>query len=232
MDERGIVHNTPISSDKDAPPAEIQEKEEFLTEEQLQKKLEKEREEKPAFYTWIDEQGQLRSAPKPEVAIEFETQEIVADSVFAPPFRLPHAITNGLCCSDYAKEFGEAHDELSVTVATEDSEQMLFRTQDGYVPAAYLTLTERKSDNQNWLKLNVYKIPADQGVEVIGLNAEYQPIYLSSDTKGLHVDETWSTYAHRKMVLEIPDPEVRYLIVFIKSPEIKEYSISLKSGLD
>lgn len=247
VDAQGVVHNTLVNDEqvqddkpqpenpKDEVSAEAVEvetdtfrKEAFKTEEEFQQNI-KEREDKP-FYTWTDADGTIRNNEKPDVFVEFTSTEVVYDAVFAPPFRLPVAITEGLCCSDYQQAFTKEIIADDFTTQKISSSSLRYKTQSGVVPAAYFIVPQAK---RSIVFIKAFKLFEDTPFDVVALNEKYKPLYLSSNLNGVYVKQTWKDLAYNKIMLEIADPEVRYLIIFSSDDRIdfeKGYSLSVLQG--
>ena len=62
-------------------------------------------------------------------------------------------------------------------------------------------------------------MPENSLFEVIALDQAFKPLYLSSGLKGLFVEQTWKDLAYKKLLLEISDTEIKYLIVFAQQED-------------
>lgn len=238
VDAQGVMHNSLITSKKnvDRKSAKIpQEKldtntptnapdfnlDDFPSEENHQKKMDDRIAEKKPFFTWIDAEGVVRSEAKPDVMVEFVAEEVVYDAVFAPPFRLPKHIKQGQCCERYAAAFTAAVSFNGSASYQVDDTLYPFQTQSGSVSAGYFSLPELA--DKEIILLKGYKLPRDSSFEVIALDEAFQPLYLASKLKGLFIEQTWKDVAYKKIMLEISDADVKYLVVFVR-PQ----SLSLK----
>lgn len=251
VDAQGVVHNTIVEEKKDpesspsntnnnsnenaanetvidgsADRAEL--KEEFKTEEEYQKDI-KQREDKP-FYTWTDAEGNIRSDAKPEGFIAFTSTEVVYDAVFAPPFRLPNEISEGVCCSNYEAAFTALLEKNAPLIQKINAKSIPYKTQTNTFPAAYYTLFDTE---RSIVFIKAFKVEKDERFDIVALNEKFQPLYLASELKGLHVEQTWKDFAYNKIMLEVSDPDVRYLIIFSTNENIdfeKGYSLSVLQG--
>lgn len=231
VDAQGVVHSTPIasrsststksSSNSRANNNDILDKqasrsgEEYLTEEKHQEKLKKELAGKKPFFTWTDAQGVIRSEVKPDVLVDFVAEEIVYDAVFAPPFRLPEHITQGVCCEDYAEAFSAVVKLNGSASYQVERTYFSFKTQTENVAAAYFSLPNLAA--KEIVLLKAYKIPKETRFEIIALDTDFKPMYLASDVKGIYVEQTWKDLAYKKTILEVSDRNIKYLVVFTKS---------------
>lgn len=233
VDAQGNMHNTLITPDKNSEKQleQIDDAESksdtintknYPTEENFQKSLnDKAKSEKP-FYTWTDAEGVIRSDVKPDVMIEFTATEIVYDAAFAPPFRLPDYVTQGVCCEDYASHFTAAVKALGSVSGKVDGASVPFKTQSGDVDAAYISLPEL--NERELLLVKAYKIAPDSEFELIALSQDYKPIYLADAIKGSFVEETWKDLAYKKVMVEVSDPDIKYLIIFVRDASGKATS--------
>ena len=262
VDAQGVIHNTAVASEasqqgsdrepdlKSSPEsdsdistdkiikgkseekankqAEVISGEVYKTEEELQQEI-KSGTDKP-FYTWTDADGTIRNSAKPDLVVEFSSTEIVYDAVFAPPFRLPEQVTNGACCIDYKDAFKQKLAVDGIASQKINSESIPYQTQQGFTPAGYFAIegTENKI-----VFIKSYKLSESASFEVIALNSKFQPLHLASQLSGLFAEQTWKDLAYTKIMIEIADPEVAYLIVFANDDGISKergYSLNLSLG--
>ncbi|MBL4798793.1 MAG: DUF4124 domain-containing protein [Oleispira sp.] len=255
VDAQGVIHNTVVptkpgaleqSSESKRPaskspesntekpdsvgsaPVKPKELEGYKTEEELQQQIKSSTDK--SFYTWTDANGTLRNTPKPDVIVEFSATEIVYDAVFAPPFRLPKKITEGACCADYKNAFKQILASDSAVSQKITSESVLYQTQQGFIPAGYFVI---KDIEKEIVFIKSFKLSKDASYEVVALNSSFQPLYLASELAGLYIEQTWKDFAYTKIMLELSDPEIEYLIVFANDEYIDKelgYSLSLSLG--
>ncbi len=252
VDAQGVVHNTlvedkktsnAISSDdtierensdqnentqNESVKADVFREEAFKTESEFKKDI-KDREDKP-FYTWTDADGTIRNNEKPDVFVEFTSTEVVYDAVFAPPFRLPAEIIEGLCCLEYQQAFKKELVDNASTIQKVSSSSVRYKTQSGAVPAAYFILPKAE---RSIVFIKAFKLAENTQFEVVALNEQYKPLYLSSNLSGVYIKQTWKDLAYNKIMLEIADPDIRYLIIFSADEKIdleKGYSLSVLQG--
>lgn len=253
VDAQGVIHNTVVATKPDSselkspvskteslevdasktdsakPASEIpKEFEGFKTEEELQQQIKLGTDK--TFYTWTDADGTLRNTPKPEVIVEFTATEIVYDAVFAPPFRLPENVTEGACCVGYKKAFKLTLEPDSAVSQKINNESVLYQTQQGFIPAGYFVIEDIEKDI---VFIKSFKLSENASFEVIALNSRFQPLYLASELAGLFVEQTWKDLAYTKIMLELSDPEIEYLIIFANDDSVDKergYSLSLSLG--
>lgn len=251
VDAQGVIHNTPIETDSGASQdkassegfddadredisinesdsAKIVDEESYKTEEEFQQQL-KSSNDKP-FYTYTDADGTIRNSPKPDIELEFVAAEIVYDAVFAPPFRLPENITRGVCCVEYKNNFEKKLKRHSLIGQKINHASELYKTQSGNQPAAFF---EIENFEKEILFIKGFQLSSKAKFEVIALNEDYQPIYLASDLAGLYIEQTWKDLAYNKVMLEISDADIKYLIIFAIDEDLnmdRGYSLNLSQG--
>mgnify|MGYP000439277160 CR=1 FL=1 len=243
VDAQGVMHNTLIereNSPKESPEESLESSEvvnpefntdNFPSEEQHEKNLEKSKADQKPFFTWTDAQGIIRSELKPDVVADFVAEEVVYDTVFAPPFRLPAFVTEGQCCESYAKAFTAIAKFNGSASYQVDDTLYLFKTQTGDVAAGYFAVPNLA--DHEIVMLKGYKLPVGSQFEIIALNADFKPIYLGSKLEGVVVEQTWKDLAYQKVLLEISDPEIKYFVIFARSENtaaaksLSNYRISL-----
>ena len=259
VDAQGVIHNTAVATEpskqksnpdsnietnnseasaeklikesaeeKGSDKAEVISGEVYKTEEELQQEI-KSGTDKP-FYTWTDADGTIRNSAKPDLIVEFSSTEIVYDAVFAPPFRLPEQVTKGACCIDYKDAFKQKLAVDGVASQKVNSESTPYHTQEGLTPAAYFILGE--SENKI-VFIKSYKLSESASFEVIALNSNFQPLYLAGNLSGLFSEQTWKDLAYTKIMIELADPEIAYLIIFANdegASKDRDYSLNLSIG--
>ena len=201
---------------------------EFLSEEENQARIEKEKADKKPFFTWVDAEGIIRSELKPEVMVDFVAEEIVYDAVFAPPFRLPEYVMQGECCGSYAEAFTAVVKHNGSAGYKVDDTLFPFQTQGGDVPAGYFSVPDLYS--KEILLLKGYKLPLGSTFEIIALDKNYKPLYLASELKGINVEQTWKDVAFSKVMLEVADAEIKFLVVFVRTKNqgaLADYRVSV-----
>lgn len=224
VDAQGNVHNTLISTpensqdDSKADDKSIN-PEDYASEEEYQQKLQDRPDGEKPFFTWTDAEGVIRSDVRPDVMIEFSATELVYDAVFAPPFRLPEYVTEGLCCDSYQDLFVtniEFHGSASYKV---DDSTIGFKTQQGEMEASYFTLPDLVS--REVLSIKAYEVDESSKFEIIALAENFKPIYLESKIEGRFAEQTWKDLAYKEALLEVSDAEIKHLIVFVKNQQGK-----------
>jgi len=219
VDAQGNVHNTLIQSEPEdtKSPQSSFDSEDYPSEEKFQKNLiDKPKGEKP-FYTWTDAQGIIRSEAKPEVVVEFSATEVVYDAVFAPPFRLPVYVMQGLCCESYKQAFTTKIGKDGSASYKVNGTEFLFKTNNAEVAASYFSVDD--FGKREILLIKAFEIKENTSFEIIALSDQYKPLYLESSVEGVFVKQTWKDLAYKKVMLEVADPEIKYLIIFVKNDQ-------------
>lgn len=238
VDAQGVMRNTLIEPDKNAEKKSTTDSltssnfdaSEYPSEEEYQKKVEEHAKENKPFFTWTDASGRLRSEFKPDVLIDFVAEEIIYDAVFAPPFRVPNFIKQGYCCERYASAFTAVAEFNGSASYQVDDTVFPFQTQSGNVAAGFFAMPDLA--DKEIVLLKAYKLPSNSYFEVIALDSTFQPLYLGSKLNGLFIEQTWKDLAYKKVMLEISDSDIKYLIVFVKldySPVIQSDSMQTKA---
>lgn len=245
VDAQGNVHNSPVTSSQTTPPntskrsvsvekdaaqdsnkrIDITDKksprfsdidpEDFPSEEDYQQNLNDKPDSEKAFYTWVGADGVIRSEVKPDVMIEFTATERVYDAAFAPPFRLPDYVTEGLCCESYSEYFTNKLYPKNASSFKIEKGSKAFKTQDGNVSAAYLSIVYPAA--QETLTIKAFKMSKSSVFEIIGLSKDFKPLYLASNVRGSFVEETWKDIAYKQAIVEMSDVEIKHMIVFVKN---------------
>ncbi len=230
VDAQGNVHNTLIESKPEETTSQQQDFDsaDYPSEEKFQQKLKDKTEGAKPFYTWTDAQGIIRSEVKPDVVVEFSATEVVYDAVFAPPFRLPNYIMQGLCCENYSQAFTTNVRMNGSGSYRVDGAEFLFKTQSSDVAAGYFAIDDFNA--REILLIKAFEVEEESNFEVIALANDLQPLYLESSVKGVFVEQTWKDLAYKKIMLEVADPEVKFLVVFMKNEQqeaLSNYSLAI-----
>lgn len=242
VDAQGNIHNSPVPSNSDSSssnptkstPSNTNEAsdglpqdskaglqalnpEDYPSEEAYQQKLNDKPDGEKPFYTWVGPDGVIRNEVKPDVIVEFTATEMVYDAAFALPFRLPEYVTQGLCCESYAEHFSSSLNPSGSASFKVEQGSHAFKTQEGDVSAAYFSFAYPAT--QETLTIKAFKIPKSSVFEVIALSQEYKPLYLASEVSGSFVEETWKDIAYKQVMIEMSDPEIKHMVVFIKNDQ-------------
>src|SRR5690554_2177492 len=214
VDEFGRVHNTP------AKVSPVENAEEYLTEEEFEKKAAQERKDNPQFYTWVDEQGRIRNSavPSTEVVVtssEDTFEQQVTDHTLVSPLRVNQTVTNSGCCQNYKANFKDNLTKTKPRVFTKPQFSNSFYTQDGGKPAWFFNLPNfnlENTDKEPLLRLRLRD--TDQPLALIALNKDYQPLYYIHELEPQYFPETWRTVAMHETLISVADEDVHAVIVY------------------
>ncbi|MCD8524189.1 MAG: hypothetical protein LRY72_18300 [Saccharospirillaceae bacterium] len=226
MDEQGRIHNTPkppSESSKALPQPEAEpQADNFLTEEQFQQTLEKDRSENPPFFTWIDAYGRLQSQEIPQISIEVEevAKLQAADHALLPPMRVSGHIRDSGCCVRYQNFFKDNIPEYKSVLFSQPHMSVPFKTRSGDKPVWYFRLAEAASaavSESRILKLHLRNTDGSEGeapLAVIALNTQWQPLYFIPQVVTQRYLSTWRSSAYRESLISISDADVSAFIVY------------------
>lgn len=241
VDAQGRVHNTAIertsevqSSDErpDVPTTEnIQDGlridgEQYLTEEQFEEQAERDKQNNPPFFTFIDERGQVRSQEIIDTQIEVEEVVVPAtyDHVLAPPFRVTERMSQS-CCSRYQSYFKELVPAEKSVLFSGFLNTVPISTRFGPKKAWYFRLDEPSDFRVLELKLRSRQLPVDM-VSLVLANASFQALYFVPVLSVIEKEATWSGQASADSLIKIEDDAVSSVIVYF--PENAAESASLE----
>lgn len=228
----GRTHTTPIQSDKKeeadkstAPrsfflpkkaASSAAETDEFLSEEELQQQLDKDRQERPPFFTWTDGQGQLRSQPIPQVDVdvqEFDNTELT-DHTLLRSLRM--ANTDSVdCCSQYQAYFKSRLVEGKSIVFNRPQLNQNFPTQRGMAAAWYVQVPKNtKIDANNLPTLSIKVRHTEHPLALIALDEHYQPLHFIAKLKSQYFPENWRRVAYTESLISQADAAVAAFIVY------------------
>lgn len=241
VDERGITHSVPIQESSEPKNTEKKAKassraqknilstDEFLTEEELEKKLKQEQEEHPPFFTWTDGQGQLRSQPIPQV--EAPTTRLdnfdITDYTLLRSFRIGAADSMN-CCAQFAKRFGKPLVERKSLVLNYPDLNRNFPTRDGLASAWYVKLPMQVPNPDNFPVLSIKIRHSEQPVSLIGLAQDYSLLHFLPTMRSQYVAETWRSIAYNETLISFADAAVAAIILYFPEPVVDATTIELK----
>jgi len=163
MDAEGRIHNSPKAEQKagsDKPAAEQKESsppsaeknhehsEEheppagYLTESELKRALEKEKQDNPPFYIWTDAQGIIHNEWIPVVdqnspANTEESPPVFYDHTLLPPLRVNAEIRQSACCDGFESAFNDLNEAHNPLVLRYIHRKPPFPARQGQRPAWY-----------------------------------------------------------------------------------------------
>lgn len=241
VDAQGRIHNTPVERKEEPAKVEVKKNQEsvssvsspesrsevYLTEDQLEEKLQRERQDNPPFYTYVDPQGVVRNQTIVDSQIEVEdvVSEIIYDHILAPPFRVSQRMSQG-CCSRYQSYF---KDVIPAEKAVEFSgflNTIPISTRFGAKQAWYFRL-DNPADSR---VLNLKLRPADDvlinPVSVILADKQFKALYFIKDLSLLNKPSSWKGTAYSESTIKIDDVNVASVIVYF--PKVAPQGASLE----
>lgn len=207
----GRVRSSPIL-EKSAPKAPSEQA--FQSEEELNQELEQERKDKPAFFTWIDGQGQLRYQLIPNIESEKAAptdnplEQTTNHTLLAS---LRNAKNwEGQCCEQYLALFKPKLQGKKPLVLSQLAHNKKFLGQ----PAAYFSLPEFSLSNAEppILSLRLYGEKARVGL--VALDAEGKMLHFIAQLQGQEHPATWRKIASQESLISLADTQVRYMVLF------------------
>lgn len=265
VDAQGRIHNTPIpESQSSSKPKEnnsvsnadttVEKPEEFLTEEQLDEKIKKEKKETPPFYTRVDADGRVYNEFVPQLDVEFASEEPVVTELLAVPFRLDDKYRNAGCCSQYLEPLTNSYDlgnaEYKFPI---DDNSPLFATNTGAKPSLFLalktpqdntssnpeseigresSLLDKSVDKRYLLEMSVFKVNRDVTMNIVALDKAYSTLYSFAALPAIYVDESWKSFAKSSWSLQLDDSEIAYLILnFNNINDLKQFDVVINKSV-
>jgi len=244
VDAQGRIHNTPVeqkaTEDADVGDEAVPDggEAEYLTEDELQRKLEKYDEDNPSFFIYVDPQGNVRSQTYDgdaeqaavESAVSDEQAIIGWDTILAPPFRVAEAVTAASFCESFKGEFESAIKPLISIQLFDPVRYRSFLTGEGKRPAWYFNVGAGQSGKQRFLVLRLRG--AEVKATLIGLNAEYKPLYFERDAFSVQHPETWHGVAYQEFKILIEDSEVSSFIFYPHLKPAEDLSLEIRWNND
>ena len=248
-DAEGRIHNTPIQQDN--PDTSVPETDEpsmkpvpvsppgdsnvYLTEEQVDQKIEDYDAENPPFYIWMDGEGRIQSQTYDQEAEQEATAAakqsrtaISADHILAPPFRLPVKVTQSACCEAYADQFGKP---LTAYRSLELFNPVRFRpfyTREGNRQAWYFRIGAVSVDAFSQRMLGLRFRGSEVSATLIALNKAGKPLYQEGPLTLHYVPETWRSVDYLETLIMIEDPEVDSFILYPDQVTSDELSVEIR----
>ena len=240
IDADGRVHNTPVSQtpDKsknksiaDSPPGDD---DTYLTEEQVDQKIEDYDRDNPAFYIWMDGEGRVQTQtfdPEAEenAAVSGNDSGVaVSDHILAPPFRLPEEVTAAACCEAYADQFEPIEREFKSLEMFSPGRYRPFYTRQGNRLAWYFRTgaVSYEGFSQRFLAIRIRG--ADIRPTLIALNASYEPLYQVPELTMHYIPETWRSVEYLETLILIEDPDVAAFILYPDMTPSDELSVEIR----
>lgn len=237
VDEMGRVHNTPIKSNKpkesNSATSSVKmievDGQEYLTEDGLKQQTQKDQQERPPFFTWLDGQGNLRSEIIPQVDIEVEeAQQKVTDHALLESLRMPNAESIE-CCESFASRFKQQLQPLKSLVLIRPLLADSMPTMHGNKPAWYVTVPKVKTNEQgNFPVLSLKVRGTEAAMAMIVLDRQFKPLHYLSKLHTQRQPETWRSVAYDESLISMIDEDVYALIIYFIDPVDNQASLELK----
>jgi len=229
MDAEGRIHNSPRPEKSKAADIETASAEHnvenlnsedagvYLTEEELNKKLDKDRKDHQPFYTWTDERGIVHNQLIPQVnaSVQDESEQIFYDYTFIPPFRVSDAIRKSACCTQFSAAFVELRNTHDTTLLTDIERRLRFPTRKGDSPAFYFRYpTETSPLRLSELTLKIRG--TDVAAALIVVDQQYKPLYFIPELKVQYHPESWKSNAFYETLISVRDNNIGgYILYFL-----------------
>lgn len=226
VDAQGRIHNSPVNHKKDSqntPKQSLNKSEpdnkkeipndEYLTEEEFDSKQQQKRQESPAFFTWVDTNGQVHNqwipaySEKPKSGKD-DLSEQYFDEVFVKPLRLKNT-TNADCCTQYGSYFSSQLKPSLSYHFIKLKAKPAFAFANESAPAFYFNLGP--SDG-HLRKLDIIQLYSSLKPSVIALDRDLKPLYQSHSLKGVTQEKSWYQTKQIHFALQLDDADIQYLI--------------------
>ena len=229
VDERGITHSTPLKTTKEPEPA-IENADSYLTEAEVEHKLQQDKADHQPFYTWTDGQGQLRSQLIPEAEEEAGALDelAVSDYTLLRATRYVHAAAVP-CCTQFQLRFQSHLSSARSLVLRDPALQRNFPREQGLASAWYVNLPapqDYSADSYPLLSIKVRH--TDQPLALIALDKHYQVLHYLAQMRSQYVGETWRSIAYYETLISQADTEVAALIVYFPEAVNEATTVELK----
>ncbi|MEK9713466.1 MAG: DUF4124 domain-containing protein [Thalassolituus sp.] len=238
VDAQGRIHNDPIapsakSEEKISPPGDDNE---YFTEEEVQRRLEKYDEDNPAFYIWTDSEGRVQTQTYDAEAEQESATSVVVDDdavigwdpLLAPPFRVAPAVTSGLCCEMFSGEFQLLTEQFKSLQLFDPVRYRSFPTKTGKHSAWYVDIGAMPSDwrGRRFLVLRLRGAPAK--ASLIVLNNARKPIYSEENIALESYPETWRSVPYQEARILIEDRDVSSFILYLDIKPAEDMSLEIR----
>lgn len=259
VDEQGRVHNVPLPSNtasklnkkpaktasqpesskpNDSSLTQSTDAEQYLTEEEVNQKLEEYDKDNPSFYIWVDEKGRVQTQTtdqEAEQAAQAEAKQsergvIVGHHFLARPFRVDQKIKDAACCEEYASQVVEVPRPYKSKEFFHLQRNWPFYTQSGNKHAWYFRVgdarsTEADDQRSRFVVLNVRGAQAKYSL--IALDKAMQPLYFIPEVLFDSHSETWKSVAYQQTLMAVEDPEVANFILYLNFTPAETMSLEV-----
>ncbi len=226
IDAQGRIHNTPKPANSDQattdPDAQKPVKSapensttDYLTEDEFAAEQERQRQERPPFFTWIDAEGRLRNetVPQVDVVVSDSAEMNVTDHTLLPPLRVSDAVRDSGCCGRYRGYFRELLQPYKPVLFSRPELAMPLATKAGDRPAWYWQVPAWPvSDDHPVLQLRLRgeQVP----MALIALDEQWLPLHFIPRLVVQSRDATWKSVAYEETLISVADPAVRAFILY------------------
>lgn len=222
VDAQGRIHNSPKPAA--STPAPATEKgastadEPYLSEEEFAAEQQRQREEKPPFFTWVDGEGRLRSEPVPQgnaAAAEVAAARL-SDHTLLPALRVSEALRQSGCCQAYQTHASRPLRPEKSVLFSRPQASPAFHTRQGDVPAWYIQmpLTMPEAGAEPLLSLRLRGSAEASVPALIALDEHWQPLHFIPRLQLQYYPENWHSVAMRESLVAVVDRAVRAVIVY------------------
>lgn len=233
VDEMGRVHNSPLPSSakpnsadtniispaKTIAPEPVVDPtdEHFLSEEEFEQQLKKDRAERPPFFTWIDEQGQLRSQLIPQVTIELDEGQLseLTDHALLTSYRYPN-YQDVPCCQQFSTRFKTLLKNNKSELFSGPKWVKSFPLKQGAAPAWYFSVPSVSAEREP--RLSIKLRGTEQPLALIALDKEFKLLHVLPTLYSKVYPETWRAVAYQESLISIADPAVAAFILYFPLP--------------
>lgn len=231
IDAQGRVVNLPKESSPESPPGDDTE---YLSEQQIEKKIEQYDQENPSFYVWTDAEGRVYTETYDAEAEQAAAAEVENDAgaiigwdpILAPPFRVSEKVTTGPCCGAFAEEFQLVPEPFKSVQLFDPVRYRSFPTSTGNHRAWYFEVPEVEGDLQRFLMLRLRGAPVS--VDLIALNSDYQPLYYSTSIPLDDHPETWHSVGYQEGKILIEDDAVTAFVLYMDMQPAEDMSLEIR----
>lgn len=227
VDAQGRIHNSPLKQKKkpkspkqhsDGTESNTQANqiagEEYLSEEEFEAKQEKQRQESPAFFTWVDANGQVYNQliPAPSKAVKkaaTDSSEAYLDDVFVKPLRLKNTAEIDCCQQQHSNFTQPLQAKRSYHfINIQAKPHFIFANESA--PAFYFSFQGAKKEASR--KLDIIQINSSLKPSIIALDESFKPLYQSHALKGVIQPQNWHQTEQTHFALQFDDADIQYLI--------------------
>ena len=213
---------------KNKVPSLSAEKDEYLTEEQFEKKLEKEKADNPPFFTYVDETGQVRNQTIIDSQIEVEAVGVPVsyDHIYAPPFRVSEKMSSG-CCQRYRSYFKEQVPAEKSVLFSGFLNTVPISTRFGPKKAWYFKLDDPSDFRVIQLKLRQADSAVNLPVSMILADRQFSALYFTPQLSFVSKEGSWLGQPSKDTMAKIDDQDVVSVIIYFPADAPADASLEV-----